>query len=65
MTYTWLLGGTDRSDFALTDAGVLSFVNVPDHDRPADSGGNNVYDITVSARDNDNKTGIDRGHCHC
>ena len=58
LTYTWLLGGTDRGDFALTDAGVLAFVNVPDHDRPADSGGNNVYDITVSARDSDNKTGI-------
>ena len=57
LTFTWSLGGTDRSDFALTDAGVLSFVNVPDHDRPADSGGNNVYDITVSARDSDNKTG--------
>ena len=56
LTFTWSLGGTDRSDFALTDAVVLSFVNVPDHDRPADSGGNNVYDITVSARDSDNKT---------
>ena len=57
LTYMWSLGGTDRSDFSLTDAAVLSFVNIPDYDRPADSGGNNVYDITVSALDSDNKTG--------
>ena len=57
LTYTWSLGGSDRGDFAITGAGVLSFVNIPDHERPADSGGNNVYDITVSALDSDGKTG--------
>ncbi len=57
LTYTWALGGTDRLDFAITATGVLSFVNVPDHERPADSGGNNVYDITVSALDSDGETG--------
>ncbi len=57
LTYTWSLGGSDRGDFTLSAAGVLSFANVPDHERPADSGGNNVYGITVSARDSDGKTG--------
>ena len=57
LTYTWSLGGSDRGDFAITTAGVLSFVSVPDHERPADSGRNNVYDVTVSALDSDGKTG--------
>ena len=57
LTYTWSLGGSDRGDFALTAAGVLTFAAIPDHERPADSGGNNVYGITVSARDSDGKTG--------
>ena len=57
LIYMWSLGGRDRGDFAITSAGVLSFVNIPDFERPADSGGNSVYDIAVSARDSDNKTG--------
>ena len=57
LTYTWSLGGSDRGDFVITAGGGLSFANVPDHERPADSGGNNVYDITVNARDSDGKTG--------
>ena len=57
LTYDWSVGGTDRLDFAITDAGVLSFAAVPDYERPADSGGNNVYDITVNALDSDGKTG--------
>ena len=57
LVYTWFLGGTDRGDFAVTSAGVLSFVNVADYELPVDSGGNRVYDITVSARDSDNNTG--------
>ena len=57
LIYMWSLGGRDRGDFAITSAGVLSFVNIPDFERPADSGGNNVYDITVSALDSDNNTG--------
>ena len=57
LTYTWSLGGSDHGDFVITPAGVLSFVTVPDHERPADSGRDNVYDITVSALDSDGKTG--------
>ena len=57
LTYTWSTGGRDQGDFAITSTGVLSFVSIPDYEHPEDSGGNNVYDITVSARDSDNKTG--------
>ena len=57
LTYTWSVGGTDASDFGVTSAGVLSFIAAPDYERPADSGGNNVYDITVNALDSDGKTG--------
>ena len=57
LAYAWSLGGSDQGDFAITDAGVLSFAAIPDFERPADSGGNNVYDITVRARDSDNMLG--------
>ena len=57
LTYIWSVGGTDRLDFAVTDAGVLSFAAIPDYERPADSGGNNVYDITLSALASDDKRG--------
>ena len=56
LTYMWSVGGSDDGDFALTDDGVLSFAAVPNFERPADSGGNNIYDITVSVRDSDNYT---------
>ncbi|WP_419551800.1 SwmB domain-containing protein [Candidatus Poriferisodalis sp.] len=57
LTHEWSVGGTDQADFAITSAGVLSFANSPDHERPADSGRDNVYDITVNALDSDAKTG--------
>ena len=47
----WSLGGSDRGDFTIT-GGVLAFANPPDYERPADSGGNNVYNIQVGATDN-------------
>ena len=52
---TWSLAGTDRGDFSIaetsTGAGELQFVSTPDYERPADSGGDNVYNITVVATD--------------
>ena len=57
LTYTWSVAGTDRLDFAITTAGALSFVAIPDYERPADSGGDNIYDITVNALDSDGMTG--------
>ena len=53
---TWSLGGTDRGDFDIT-GGVLTFKNAPDHEQPADSGGNNHYEVTVEATDSNNNKG--------
>jgi hypothetical protein len=45
-------GGADASRFAIDAAtGSLSFLTAPDHEQPADSDGNNVYDVVVSASD--------------
>ncbi len=57
LTYEWSVVGTDLGDFAVTAAGVLSFAAIPNYERPADSGGNNVYDLTVSALDSDGERG--------
>ena len=53
---TWSLAGPDRADFDIT-GGVLTFRNVPDYERAADSGGNNHYEVTVQATDSNNKRG--------
>ena len=53
---SWSLGGPDRGDFDIT-GGVLAFKEVPDYERPADSGGNNHYEVTVQAADSTNKRG--------
>ena len=50
-TFTWSLGGTDRGDFTISETGQLQFANTPDYERPADSGGNNIYNVTVRASD--------------
>ena len=53
---TWALGGTDRGDFDIS-SGALAFKTTPDYERPADSGGNNHYDLTVYATDSNGKRG--------
>ena len=50
-TFTWSLSGTDRGDFNISQDGELTFRNTPDYERPADSGGNNEYLVTVRASD--------------
>ena len=47
----WSLSGTDAGDFTINENGDLSFRNVPDHERPADSGRDNVYNFSVRASD--------------
>ena len=42
-------GGVDSARFSITTGGVLSFVSAPDFEVPVDSGGNNVYNIVVTA----------------
>ena len=53
---TWTLGGTDSGDFTIT-GGVLRFASIPDYESPADSGGNNHYEIKVQATDSSNNRG--------
>ena len=47
----WSVTGPDGGDFAINEDGDLTFRNPPDHERPADSGRNNVYEVTVRASD--------------
>ena len=57
LTYEWSVGGTDGDDFAIAADGVLTFAQPPDYEQPADSGTNNVYDLTVTARDSNDLSG--------
>ena len=54
-TITWTLEGDDRGDFTITSdssgRGVLAFTSTPDFENPADQDGDNVYEITVVATD--------------
>ena len=49
---SYALTGVDSALFVIDSAtGVVSFSAAPDYEAPGDSGGNNVYDITVGAFD--------------
>ena len=48
---SWSLGGTDAGDFEISSTGGLTFRNVPDFERAADSGANNEYNVQVRATD--------------
>jgi len=51
-TLHFTLGGTDKGSFTLdANTGVLAFATAPNFEAPADSGANNVYDITVTVDD--------------
>ena len=47
----WSLAGRDGGDFTINEAGELTFRNIPDYERPADSGQDNVYEVTVRGHD--------------
>ena len=47
----WSVSGADEDDFAISETGVLSFASPPNYESPADSGRDNVYEVTVVARD--------------
>ncbi len=56
-TLSWDLQGNDMGDFVITKNtttgnGELKFRNVPNYEVPADTGPDNVYDVTVRVRDN-------------
>ncbi|MCM2372825.1 DUF4347 domain-containing protein [Aporhodopirellula aestuarii] len=47
-----IVGGDDAAKFTINNAtGVLSFLAVPDFEAPTDTGGNNIYDVTVQVSD--------------
>ena len=51
VTYA-IAGGADASLFSIDAAtGALSFIAAPNFESPADAGGNNIYDVIVSATD--------------
>ena len=51
---TWSLTGRDRGDFAISADGVVTFRAAPNFEAPVDSARNNVYNVTVVARDTAN-----------
>ena len=51
------LSGTDAALFTIdADTGEVRFIAVPDFEAPGDDGGDNVYDIIVTASDGTNST---------
>ncbi|MGE0642509.1 MAG: tandem-95 repeat protein [Nitrospira sp.] len=45
-------GGADAAKFSINSStGALSFASAPNYESPTDSGGNNVYDVTVQVSD--------------
>ncbi|MCU4676762.1 cadherin domain-containing protein, partial [Catenovulum sp. 2E275] len=49
---TYSLSGTDALLFNIdSSSGVITFKTAPDYESPADNGGNNIYNITVTAND--------------
>ena len=57
---SYSLSGTDAARFTINPAtGAVRFTASPDFENPGDAGGNNVYDITVTASDGDNSTNHD------
>ena len=47
----WSVTGRDGGGFAINESGELTFRNPPDHERPADSNRDSVYEVTVRASD--------------
>ncbi|MGE0468789.1 MAG: cadherin domain-containing protein [Nitrospira sp.] len=51
LTYS-ISGGADATKFSIdSSTGALSFASAPNYESPTDSGGNNVYDVTVQVSD--------------
>ena len=56
-TISWSRAGTDAGDFTIdSSTGVLSFAQPPNFEMPADGGADNVYNVTVRARDTASNT---------
>ncbi|MFN9095273.1 MAG: FG-GAP-like repeat-containing protein, partial [Alphaproteobacteria bacterium] len=50
-TTIWTLGGADAGRFNISSTGAVTFKAAPNFEAPTDAGGNNVYDIIVTASD--------------
>ena len=56
-TLTYSISGADAALFDINaTTGAITFKSSPDYEAPADAGGDNVYDVTVSASDGTNVT---------
>ena len=53
---SWSLEGPDRGDFSISETGALTFNDPPDFERPADSNGDNEYELVVVATDDEGNT---------
>ena len=56
---TWKLSGADASKFSISETGdtrTLSFKANPDYESPGDSGGDNVYEVTLVVTDSKDNT---------
>ena len=51
-TLTYSLSGSDASQFTIDPSGgALAFLSAPDFEQPADSGGDNTYELNITASD--------------
>jgi Ca2+-binding RTX toxin-like protein len=50
-SFIWSLSGADAGLFDISATGAVTFKASPDFEAPGDAGGDNSYDITVSASD--------------
>ena len=48
-----LAAGGDNTLFAISEDGVLTFVSQPNYEAPGDADTNNIYEVTVTATDDD------------
>ena len=55
---SYSLSGADASKFTVSSAGVVSFVSGPDYESPADSGSNNIYNVSVGVSDGTNSSSV-------
>ena len=55
---SWTVGGTDGNLFTIDERGQFSFkeTNPPDFDAPGDVGRDNLYNVTIQARDPESNT---------
>lgn len=56
-TLTYTLGGADAARFSINaSSGAVSFATAPNFEAPTDVGGDNIYNITVTASDGANNS---------